>query len=477
MLTWNTLAATAVTSLFAGVLLLAPGAASAEEDEMDFGDEEGGNETTTPEDVELEEEPVEPEPPRAAGPEAPAGQPAYAFAMATDTSLAEITRELDSALRDLLASDQRFSSTNADNLLNGLDSHVLEELAHARELYEEGRAAYLNLDLEQASRLFAQVLQVYEAQVAHVSDLNLFSDCLLYTGATEVLSGNLRQAGTAFTRLLVIDPERRPDPDVFPPPVVEAYEYTMGRMRGAAEGVLEVTSTPEGADLFIDGVFQGPTPQALSGLKAGRHYVRVRRQGFVEAGQVVEVSGRGPSRVALNLQPTAEGESVAAMVLELANTISGPTDQLQDVIQRLGAELEIDVLLTALVSRTADGIHVQINVWDAARGVSLARQAAGPFEADPIVVAGDTPLVAQNALTAAFTALNVPQAVDEPLPPPLEPEPEPPPPTPRRPFWRQWWFWTAVGVVVVGAGVGVGLGVGLSNQEPGATNGEVIFDL
>ncbi len=469
MFTKSTLAASIVAWVTAGAIIVAPSIVMAQE--MDWGSDE--EETAEP----PEEEAPPPEEPAPAEVESSDNDlsPAFAFAVADGEDLAPIARELDSALRDVVGGDPRYSISAADNRLNGYDTDAQQAMREANELFQNGRRTYDNLELDEAFDFFEQALGAFEDLVAHVGDLNIYSDCLLYMGASEVLRGRSRPAATIFSRLLIIDPERRPDPDVFPPPVVEAFEYASTNMARIREGVLEVTSTPEGADLFVDGVFQGPTPQTLSGLKAGIHYVRVRQQGYTEAGQVVEVSSRRPTQVQLELAATNDGQLIAGLVEQIGIELAENNTGVGGTVRRLGEILGLEVLMTALVSRGDDGIGVQLNVWNVVEGRSLSRGNAGPFEEDPIIVAGDTPPSAQNVLNDAWSAQNVPQVVDRPIPPPTTPPPPPPPP--RRPFWQQWWFWTAVGVVVAGAGVGIGFGVASATEEPGETPGEVILDL
>ena len=397
MFTKSTFSATAVLWITIGAFVAAPGVVNAQEMDWGTGDEQPA-EPPAEEAPAPQPEPEEPAAEPAAEPDAQEGTPAFAFAMADAEDLNSIARELDSALRDVVGGDPRYSISSADYRLNGFDRRAQRSMSEALEHFSNGRGAYDNLELDEAFGHFELALEAFENLVAHVSDLNVYSDCLLYMGASEVLRGRSRQAAGVFTRLLIIDPERRPDPDVFPPPVVEAFEYAAGQAERVREGMLEVTSNPVGADLFVDGVFQGPTPQTLSGLKSGRHYVRVRQQGFVEAGQVVEVSSRRPTQVTLDLSATDDGELVASLVEQIGIELAESDNAAGGTVRRLGELLGLEVLMTALVTRGDDGISVALNVWDANLGRSLSQQNAGPFEEDAIIVAGDTPPSAQNAL-------------------------------------------------------------------------------
>jgi tetratricopeptide (TPR) repeat protein len=448
-----------------GALSLIPSLAQAQE--MDFGEDDG----PPPAEVEIpvDEEASEPEDNEASL------TPAFVFALTDEASLEGMVNEIDSALRDTLGLSEHFSITGADNRLNGVDEDAVDALRGARDLFESARISYESLEIDTAIEQFEQALEIYEDNIAHVSDITLISDCLLYVGAAQLLQGASRTARSTIQQMLVIDPARRPDPDLFPPSVTEAFEAEAGRVDRLREGRLDVTSDPPGADVYVDGIYQGPAPVELPGLKTGRHYVRVRAQGYVEAGQVVDIGFRRPTSVELSLERTVDGVAVADMLREIADQLGRSPREAGLTIQSLGQMLEVEVLATAFISQGDDGIMVRLESWNVAEGSTVQSETVGPFEASGVVVAGSVQPPFEELLRATWTSMNVRQTDDEPI---VEQQPPPPPPPPPpRPVWRQWWFWTVIGAVVVGAGVGLGVGLGTANQEPGLTNGEVIIDL
>ncbi len=439
-------------------LILTPGVARAQEEDMDFG---GGDDPPTADGSGAEEE--------------PAGSSAFVLAFSSSLDDAPIVRELGSALRDVLAAHPRYSTANAENMLNGLDEDAAAALRQAREFFEEGQSAANDLEIEQAIDRFGQALEVYEEQIAHVDDLNDISECLINIGAAHVLAGDSRSSRNFFQRVLVIDPERRPDPDVFPPPVTEAYDQANARLQRVRNGLLNITSETPGAEVYVDGIYQGSAPQELSGFKAGRHYVRVRSQGYVEQGRVIEVSSRRATNLEFDLEPTREGPEATDMLIDLSNQFEeGAHTEAADTVRRLGELLNVEMLATAYVSRGDDGVNVRLNAWDIVGRESVATEQLGPFEADGVMIAGDVQPSFEEMVTSAWAAMNIQQSSDVPL---VDIAPPPPPPPVERPVYRRWWFWTVIGVVVVGAGLGVGLGVGLQESPPGVTQGEVIIDL
>ncbi len=69
----------------------------------------------------------------------------------------------------------------------------------------------------------------------------------------------------------------------------------------AVSGVVHVTSVPDGAQVFVDGRFQGQTPAELE-LPDGEHSIRVRRQGYQEAIRTVRSAAGHQAEVEVRLE-------------------------------------------------------------------------------------------------------------------------------------------------------------------------------
>ncbi|KQC05251.1 MAG: hypothetical protein APR53_02300 [Methanoculleus sp. SDB] len=58
---------------------------------------------------------------------------------------------------------------------------------------------------------------------------------------------------------------------------------------GSATGTLELTSTPDGADIYIDDVFRETTPASLE-VSEGRHSLELRKEGYARWSQDITVN-------------------------------------------------------------------------------------------------------------------------------------------------------------------------------------------
>lgn len=70
-------------------------------------------------------------------------------------------------------------------------------------------------------------------------------------------------------------------------------------------GLVLVRTTPDGADVTLDGAFRGKTPLMMSDFPVGTHRVNVARPGFFAKDVEITVKDRIPQLVALDLTPDA----------------------------------------------------------------------------------------------------------------------------------------------------------------------------
>lgn len=69
-----------------------------------------------------------------------------------------------------------------------------------------------------------------------------------------------KESAEAFRRILRVEPTFKLDPDSYPPSTIAALEQVRKEVQRAKKGLLQVVSTPSGAQVFIDGREVGKTP-------------------------------------------------------------------------------------------------------------------------------------------------------------------------------------------------------------------------
>lgn len=70
-----------------------------------------------------------------------------------------------------------------------------------------------------------------------------------------------------------------------------------------AAGTIEITSTPTGAEVYVDNLFKGYTPATLTGISAGQHEVLLKYTGYVDYTQAVIVGSGQTTPLTVSMQP------------------------------------------------------------------------------------------------------------------------------------------------------------------------------
>ncbi|MFT7622044.1 MAG: hypothetical protein ACI9WU_001209, partial [Myxococcota bacterium] len=83
------------------------------------------------------------------------------------------------------------------------------------------------------------------------------------------------------------------------------YEHAKREIAEQATGTIEVRSTPDSAEVYLDGTFKGYTPTTLSNTSAGSHLVEVSKDGYLRwsTAAVVPEGGRVPTEAVLTASP------------------------------------------------------------------------------------------------------------------------------------------------------------------------------
>lgn len=103
---------------------------------------------------------------------------------------------------------------------------------------------------------------------------------------------------------------------------------------GGKMGLLTVTSTPDGAEVLVDGIVAGKTPLVEYKLSAGQHTLFVRKSGYQESEKNISVRAGTTERITETLAPARESVQMfmgfgyqralpASNVLQAGNVFSG----------------------------------------------------------------------------------------------------------------------------------------------------------
>lgn len=90
-----------------------------------------------------------------------------------------------------------------------------------------------------------------------------------------------------------------------------------------ATGGFNIVSTPNGAEVYVDNLFQGYTPATLSNIIPGQHQILLKYTGYVDYSTTASVTSGQVTPLAISMQPAptptpASSPSLAVFILGLA---------------------------------------------------------------------------------------------------------------------------------------------------------------
>jgi hypothetical protein len=107
------------------------------------------------------------------------------------------------------------------------------------------------------------------------------AEIFLRRGILRLWEGKASDAEALLSRVRALRPGFAPDPALFPPQVLSAWEAT--RQRPVPEAELLVESLPSGAEIFVDGERRGVTPARVRTKNIAPVRIRVSHPGYREA--------------------------------------------------------------------------------------------------------------------------------------------------------------------------------------------------
>lgn len=398
-----------------------------------------------------------------------AAQRVYIVSTALEPELEAVAARVGSAARAALRQVEGVAWQDADQRYLGYEPSLIVSLARARTLLEEGRSAYLELELGTAIEKLAAAIELFDEAQAALEDESDLGQALLYLGASQEFDGQTRPARRTFARLHRQMPHIVPDPGEFPPAVINRYESVAPRR---TNGSIHVESDPSGAIAYVDFVPRGLTGLTAEGLAPGEHTVRLTRPGATPYVEQVDV-GRGLSEVAAFLADAEGNEGLADVV----QNITGHELEVGDgAVEELAQRLDLDKIGVIRVSYgdSEDSVNLELVIFDVASGRRVLR---GEVES-PRSLGALEPVVQRSVRAAVETSIR-PRVVgedDENIIGTVSLDQPDDEVEDGSPFYTKWWFWTAVGVVVV---AGTVTAIVLTRDESTLgqrPNGEVVLE-
>jgi hypothetical protein len=293
------------------------------------------------------------------------------------------------------------------------DEQAQDRLARADE-------AFSRFDYQAATTLLAEALEILRPTASSASGRRRLASVHLSLANVLLVHGERGAALEEVRTCMHLDERCAPDPADHPPELV-ALHRELADAAPAEPATLRVTTDPPGARARIDGDEGAETPREITGIRPGRHYLSLDRDGFREEIHVLSLAaGETTERTFALTAGSPEHRAAAAMRALSSQGVHAEPRWRAQAAGLAGADL---LLVLGL-----HGGRLTLGAFDA-RGAAIADALEQPSD-DP------------DAATAWLEHVM---------------------PTPSVPWFGQWWFWTPV---VVGIALGFGAVVFAAARTP-----------
>ncbi len=275
---------------------------------------------------------------------------------------------------------QRASQGFSDRLKNKLGDQVLTGAAATAALKPRATASTeeLQRQLSAAQKHFyasqhSKAEQQVEDALKEIALLPPGTGRSTLQATAYALQGLIRQArdkaaaaDESFGRILRLDPNHQLDQDYYSPATRERFEQVRKKLAGAPRVALRVSSTPSGADVFLDGQNVGRTPFEGKFL-AGAYQLQVASGAKSSFPRVINLSEATSTSVDLQMEGSVDGGAVlciasrpqAAELLNDATKLGAQLGMEEVVLVQLRKEGSTTAWITATLLSVSNGQQVR----------------------------------------------------------------------------------------------------------------------
>ncbi|MCK5808506.1 PEGA domain-containing protein, partial [bacterium] len=329
--------------------------------------------------------------------------------------------------------------------------------------FEEAKALYSDLNMEEAIPKFKSAERIIAKHVDKMADLSVLSEILLYLGASYKIFDETDKASPYFLRYISMNPNKELEEQNFAPEVVEYFNQIKNDFLMMPNGSIKFTTTPPGAEVFLDGKLVGIAPLRVDGVTAGSHYYRLHMDGYRDQGGDIAVEERDLSRVSEDLSLYTDvsflPDAKETMIDEFGNLL-----MLKKGVE-IGKAFGVNRVLVSYIAVEAGEVQVKNRLFNPTNrsfkevNTTFALPDGNDFTNVPELhtsldsLIGDdlgyTPLtsVLDASSTEALLGLDDDDGKGK-----------------KKKKSKAWIIWTIVGVVAAGTAVGLGLGLGLKSD-------------
>ncbi|MGC8927381.1 MAG: PEGA domain-containing protein [Myxococcota bacterium] len=231
--------------------------------------------------------------------------------------------------------------------------------AEANTYYATGKKQFENMDLDAALGSMSKAFGNYLKCPAYIGNGVEYLETLKMLGAIYMLNGEEKMGKEMFRKALIFNLETSINKDLFPPNVVAAFEKLKSEVSTMKRGSINITTIPQGAEVFVDGVFAGISPVIKKDVIVGNHFISVIKDGYLNEGGRVDVKANDEEMFQAQLIPTKRYAEYSQILATLQTDVS--LDPIGESIKSLAAITGADTIFANIIRR--DGMEIVVDAY------------------------------------------------------------------------------------------------------------------
>ena len=226
------------------------------------------------------------------------GRTVAAFVLAKNPKKPQAAAVMSSILREHL------SKLTGVTLRTGAPAGNAQAAIEASRLADEGFRALNSGDKATALARFQSASDVL-AQNPGVGETRLHARVAKGLGVASFMNGKTTAGKDLIKRSLLLYTKQSANEYAYSVEARNLYAQAQREIADMAQGRVEVKSTPDAAEVYLDGIFKGYTPITLPNVAAGSHLVNVEKDGYLRWSGDADVpeGGRAATEAVLTASP------------------------------------------------------------------------------------------------------------------------------------------------------------------------------
>lgn len=353
---------------------------------------------------------------------------------------------------------------SAVNYINGLNRYNLTDTEmrlfspsyssdkvdfdEAQKIFDKAKAAYDDLNMEEAISGFERAKSIYERHIDRTNDMTMLSKTLLYLGAANKMIDQDDKAKPYMIGYINLNPDTALDEMVFSPEVIGFYDKVKEDMLLLPSGSLSFKSEPAQALVFVDGKLAGITPFRMDGINEGKHYYRIHRNGYKDVGGVSKIRDKDEKEVSETLRKHSEAEFLEDYEKKMTENFGRVA--MLNLVAETGTKFGVDKMFVMYAAIENEKVELKAILLDVKKKSYKDEKMSFTAPSDFDFSKGDDMNTLFDGMFGdeyGFNPIGTKDSVEESSSSKKDGDES---------IVKKWWFWTIIGAVAAG-GLGTGM--------------------